>query len=131
MPSLEMCQGDIQRQQKTLGKKPSFKRGTTPSIPFYIVGYDLTNYALYLTFSSKDMQPIIKRESDMDVSYDSDTDTSTIVCAFSQEETLAMPLGTIEVELKFTDDGGATVGATENVTIVSKKALLEEVIDGE
>lgn len=113
-----------------MGCKTAFKRGTTPALAFTIAGYDLTGYALYLTFKSRGSDIVVKREAELDVAYDSEADATTITCSLTQEDTLAMPEGEAEVELKATDDGGATVLWTKNVTVTVMRTLLEEVIDG-
>ena len=108
-----------------------FKQGTTPTIPFYVPNVDLTGYGLYLTFKAGGVEKLVKRETDMTVTFDVETGITTIMCPMTQEDTLALKVGTVEVELKFTNDGGLTVFATDTATVTSMKTLLAEVIGQE
>ena len=108
-----------------------FKQGTTPVIPFYVADVDLTGYGLYLTFKARGVDKLVKSEADMTVEYDTGTGITTILCPRTQEDTLALPAGTVEVELKFTNDGGTTVFATDTATISSMQTLLDEAIGDE
>ena len=100
-------------------------QGTTPSIVFEIKGYDLTSATVYITFK-RDKDLLTK--TDAQVGYDSDTQISTIVCALTQEETLAMKRGAVIVQIRFIYENGQAY-ATNKKTLEINDVLYPVVIE--
>ena len=102
-------------------------QGTTPAVTYTIQGYDLSDMTVYATFlNGKDL--LTKTGDDVLVTYDSDTQTSTIVVALTQQETLAMKKGSVKTQLRFIDENGNAY-ATSKAVIQVKDVLLQTVIE--
>ena len=81
-------------------------QGTTPQLPLSIEGFDLTGMTVFVTIRVDGTQ-ITKTGDDLLVTYDAETDTSTIIFPLTQEETLSMrgdKWG--DVQVRFIDSAG-------------------------
>ena len=102
-------------------------RGTTPTYTFTMPrGVDLTQAsAVFVTFARKDESIIMTKTGDaLDVS------ESTVEVYLTQEETLAFPNGTVQVQLNWIyQEGGKTKRACSNIMQIStRRNLVDEVI---
>lgn len=101
------------------------KRGTTPYFTMTIEGYDLTDKTVYATIGQSGLA-IVKSGEDLQVSYNSTDDVTTIVMLLSQKDTLQLQKGTAYVEVKFIDEDGIVKATeTEKLTVV-ENTLLEK-----
>ena len=98
-------------------------RGTTPTIILTLNKVDLTSLkSVYVTFCQYGKM-ITKKNGDEGVAI---TEHSVSV-SLTQEETLRLTPGTVEVQLRGLTKGGDAF-ATNVATVVVKEVLLEEVI---
>ena len=102
------------------------RRGTTPDYVLSISGYDLTDQSLYVTLAQYANKITLTGER-LTVTYDSETNTTSIVFSLTQEETLAFKSGNVEVQIRFIDADGVAQ-ATEIKRIPVLPVLFEEVI---
>lgn len=100
-------------------------QGTTPAVTFTIKGYDLTDMSVYVTFMNNRE---LLTKTDVVVTFDNVTETSTIVCRLSQEETLAMKKGNVKAQIRFIDENNQAY-ATEKADINIDDVLYQEVIE--
>lgn len=100
-------------------------QGTTPAVTFTIKGYDLTDMSVYVTFLNNRE---LLTKTDVVVTFDNVTETSTIVCRLSQEETLAMKKGNVKAQIRFIDENNQAY-ATEKADISIDDVLYQEVIE--
>lgn len=109
-------------------------QGTTPSVVFEIKNYDLTSAKVYVSFKQKNDVLTKSTGSDVQTSYDSEEQISTIVCSLTQEETLAMKQGSVTVQIRFIYENGQAY-ATNKKVMEMMNVLYPEVItfggDGE
>lgn len=101
-------------------------QGTTPAIPFTIKGYDLSDATVYITFFNNN-NLMTKSGEDVETSYDEGTETSTIVCKLTQQETLDLKRGSVRVQIRFIYENGEAY-ATNKAVIEVNDVLLQEVI---
>jgi hypothetical protein len=99
-------------------------QGTTPAIVFKIKGYDLTEATVYVSF--KQGHSVLTKNSAA-VSYDSELNTSTVVCELTQEETLAMKRGGVITQIRFIYENGQAY-ATDKKAIEMQDVIYPEVI---
>jgi len=100
-------------------------QGTTPAVTFTIKGYDLTDTSVFVTFMNN--RELLTKTNVM-VTFDDGTETSTIVCQLSQEETLAMKKGNVKAQIRFIDENNQAY-ATEKADILIDDVLYQEVIE--
>ena len=101
-------------------------QGTTPAVIFEIKGYDLSSATVYVSFKrGEDL--LTKSGSDVQVSYSSAEQISTVVCSLTQEETLAMKKGTAIVQIRFIYENGQAY-ATEKGSVTVNDVIYPEVI---
>lgn len=105
------------------------RRGTTPTITL-TVDTDLTDWTIYATF--KNSGTILTFENDrMDVEYvpaNQDAPGKTVITlTLTQEETLALGIGSAEVQVRAIHDGTAI--ATDIQTVGVGRIIKEGVID--
>lgn len=100
-------------------------RGTTPDIVLTINGYNLTDKTVYVTIS-KSGRKLTKTNEDLMITYTGGT--SSIAFRLTQEETLAMRIGTASVQVRFISADGTAL-ATDIKTLSIEPVLLEEVIE--
>lgn len=99
-------------------------RGTTPSHILTIEGYDLTGTRIYVTLSSG-RSKVTKTNEDLTVSYENET--TSILLFLTQEDTLGLPTGTAEIQVRWIDSDGIAQ-ATEIETIAVDRVLWPKVI---
>lgn len=103
------------------------RRGTTPDYVLSISGYDLTDQSLYVTIAQYSNKITLTGER-LTVTYDSETNITSIVFSLTQEETLAFKSGNVEVQIRFIDADGVAQ-ATEIKLLPVLPVLFEEVIE--
>lgn len=103
------------------------RRGTTPDYVLSISGYDLTDQSLYVTIAQYANKITLTGER-LTVTYDSETNITSIVFSLTQEETLAFKSGNVEVQIRFIDADGVAQ-ATEIKLLPVLPVLFEEVIE--
>lgn len=99
-------------------------RGTTPSHILTIEGYDLTETRVYVTLSSGFVR-ITKTNEDLAIAYENET--TSILLFLTQEDTLGLPTGDAEVQVRWIDSNGIAQ-ATEIEKISVDRVLLPKVI---
>lgn len=102
-------------------------QGTTPSVIGEIKGYDLTGSTVYVSFKQGNRDVLTKSGADVTVLYDGESDTSTVICALTQEETLEMKQGSTLVQIRFIYENGQAF-ATNKQPLKIESVLLQEVI---
>lgn len=105
-------------------------RGTTPTIKLYVDGYDLTGMRFYITLCDK--------KNDQKFTYDNtmsnvelvsaSSEQSQINLTLSQEETLDLAVGKVEIQVRWIDRYGIA-DATDIAVIDVSKVLLDKKID--
>lgn len=107
-------------------------RGTTPTLPIRIPGYDLTEAKLFLTFqdgrASKTMT--VTTPDDFTVSYDSEAKATVGEITLSQEQTLMLNAGSCTAQIRFVFPDGSA-GATVKRSITVSDVILKDVISYE
>ena len=101
------------------------KRGTTPTIPL-VVDTDLNGWTVYVTLSNGSHQ-ITVDNTRLEIAYDAETESTDIEVALTQEETLSLPVGYADVQVRAIKDGIAI--ATDVQSIDVGRILKEGVID--
>lgn len=108
-------------------------QGTTPSIVFEIKGYDLSIAKVFVSFK-RGQDILTKTDPDVQTSYDTEEEISTVVCSLTQEETLAMRQGDATVQIRFIYEDGQAY-ATNKAEVAVNDVIYKEVIsyggDGE
>ena len=106
-------------------------QGTTPTIPFNVLGRDLTEATVFVTIKDyKRCNEITKSGSELIVTYNDETEGgeySLVLCPLTQEETLKLHPGEAVCQIRFIDNQGqayATVKATVNVSDVLFKGVI-------
>ena len=102
-------------------------QGTTPSLVFNVLGYDLTSSTAYVTFKRK-QELLTKSGDDLSLAYDDAENYTTVICRLSQEETLAMKQGAVQVQIRFIYENGQAY-ATNKASIEIESVLWPEVIE--
>lgn len=103
-------------------------RGTTPSLEFEVMDADLTGWSVYLTMRTAGMdEPLTKVTGQLVIEYDAQAGTTTVTAPLSQEDTLALSVGTCESQIRAIKDGDAI--ATDVVQFSVSRILLEGEID--
>lgn len=108
-------------------------QGTTPAIVYTISGVDLSAMKAFVSFrSGRDV--LTKSGDKVNISYDSTADKTTVICALTQEETLAFQRGNVETQIRFISANGEAY-ATNTAKINAKEVIYKEIIsyggDGE
>lgn len=95
-----------------------FGRGTTPYLPIYAEGVDLTGAHVYVTIKQNATR-LIKDGADVTfVGYDSQTDTSELAVSYTQKETLGLADGAAELQIRWIySDGTAQESDIAQITI--------------
>lgn len=111
--------------------KPGFPRGTTPPLEFEVEQTDLTGWTVYLTFTAPlaftaSNVTVTKTGEDLSIEYDPETASTIVTTTLTQADTLALPTGTCEAQLRAVKDGEAI--ATEVVAVQVTRILMEGVI---
>jgi len=101
------------------------RQGTTPTYTLVVEGYDLTDKTVYVTLRAGGKRVTLTGDR-LTVVYD-DTD-STIAFRMTQQETFALPLGDVDVQVRFIDSNGVAM-ATVIKQVDNNRVLLNEVID--
>ena len=99
------------------------RRGTTPAITL-TVDADLTGWAVYVTLRNKCHSLTIENDR---LTIEAEEGISTVVFALTQEETLALSVGSCEVQVRAIHNGTAI--ATDIASVDVGRILLEGVID--
>ena len=103
------------------------RRGTTPTITV-TVDADLTGMSLYLAFKQPGTPPLVKADTDLDVTVEGQE--TTISATLTQEETLAMREGVdVKVQLRGVDNSGAVAVASSIGSIPVSAILQDGVLD--
>lgn len=100
------------------------RQGTTPTYTLTISGYDLTDKTVFVTIKGKAKTITLTGER-LSVSYDSGI--SVIAFMLTQQETLALPLGQAEIQVRFIDAQGIAK-ATDIAPITIERILHNGVI---
>lgn len=100
-------------------------RGTTPDFMLQLPDYSLTDKTVYVTL--KQAGYILTLTGDQ-LTVNEDETGSTIAFSMTQEMTLNLNVGGVEIQVKAIDANGHVDG-TEIGTIVLTRALLERVIE--
>ena len=100
-------------------------RGTTPFYTLALSGVDLTGKTVYVTISQHGRK-LTKTGGDLSVA--ADAEGSTIAFALTQEETLDLEVGSVEVQVRFIDAAGIA-RATEICSVAVGRVLKEGVIE--
>jgi len=99
----------------------SFSRGSTPTLTFN-VDVDLREATIYIVFSQKGEIVIEKTGDNLTV------DESSVSCRLEQEETLAMRVGDVEIQISYIFEDGNRDNSNilrGEVTKVLKKGVIE------
>ena len=80
------------------------RQGATPPLVFIIEGHDLTDKTVRMTFCAQGKEIMVKENDDLYITYDGGV--STIVMRLTQEETLNLPLGSVQVQAKWIGQDG-------------------------
>ncbi len=104
-------------------------RGTTPYIKFNVSGTDLSDITdILITFEAKNYE-MTKRGSDIIRTVDEDDNPDGgFYVRLTQEETLALPVGKLTLQVKMINTNNDVV-ATSKFSIRVEEALYEEVIE--
>lgn len=101
------------------------KQGTTPTIPL-TVDTDLTDWTVYVTFANGSHEVTVDNTR-LEIEYDSENEQTDIEVALTQEETLSLPVGYADVQVRAIKDGIAI--ATDIQPIDVGRILKDGVID--
>lgn len=101
------------------------KQGTTPTIPL-VVDTDLTGWTVYVTFANGSHK-ISVDNTRLEIAYDTETESTNIEVPLTQEETLSLPVGYADVQVRAIKDGIAI--ATDIQPIDVGRILKDGVID--
>lgn len=104
-------------------------RGTTPTIPLY-VNRDISAWKMYVTLESACSEITVSNDR-LDVEYipahDDEPERTNVTFTLTQEETLSLGVGAVEIQIRAIHDGTAVatgIARTEN-----GRVLLDGVID--
>lgn len=100
-------------------------QGTTPPYILTVTGWDLTDKTVFVTLEGRDHNQVTKTGDDLTIAY-SDND-STIAFRLTQEETFALKVGEVDVQVRFIDADGIANG-TDIVMVQNLRALLQKII---
>lgn len=101
------------------------RRGTTPTITL-TVGCDLTDMNIYVALKQAGRSVIVKTGDDLIIT---PVDGGTqIEVTFTQEETLALSVGKVDVQIRATQAGGAVAIASNIASIDVGKILQDGVL---
>lgn len=95
------------------------KKGTTPSLVFS-VDVDLRQAQCYITFAQRN-KVVIEKST---VKSELEVDENTIICPLTQDDTLALNLGTVEIQLSYIFADGK-VDKSDIVTATVERVLKE------
>lgn len=99
------------------------RRGTTPTIYCYVKGADLTGKTIYATIKQGDTEITLVDP------YCEKTETGcTVSFRLTQEETLSLPVGRAEIQLRWINNQGraaATCIKTFNINSILKEGEIE------
>ena len=101
-------------------------QGTTPAIIYTVAGYDLSAMTAYVSFKYGS-NILTKTGDDITMEYDSVSETTTIICALTQQETLAMSKGAADTQIRFIDSSGQAY-ATDKAKINVKDVIDKQII---
>ncbi len=103
-------------------------RYTTPILPLEVEGIDLTqNEDVYVTLEQGCIE--LTKKDDLSMSYDSETNITSISFMLTQEETAAFSLNrAVGVQVNFINEAGVR-DATNIATIPVMRNLLDKVIN--
>lgn len=101
-------------------------QGTTPTLIFTVANYDLSGATVYVTFS-RNKNILTKSGSPVTVVYDDVNNLSIIICRLTQEETLAMKQGAVNVQIRFIYSNQQAF-ATNKASIEVQSVLDKQVI---
>ena len=102
------------------------RRGTTPDYELSISGYDLSGQTLFVTLSQYANKVTLTGDR-LNVTYDIETNTTSVIFSLTQQETLTFKSGNVEVQIRFIDADGVAQ-ATEIKLLPVLPILFEEVI---
>ena len=102
------------------------RRGTTPDYLLTVAGFDLTACAVFVTLAQYSKNITLTGERLL-IAYDDKAAMSSIVFNLTQDETLSLSSGNVEIQVRFID-GDGTAQATEIKSIPVLPILFEEVI---
>ena len=100
------------------------RQGTTPTFTLTVSGYDLTDKTVFVTVKGRGEPITLTGER---LSIDCDSGISVVTFRLTQQETLALPLGRAEVQIRFIDADGVAK-ATDTAPITVERILQPGVI---
>lgn len=100
-------------------------QGTTPPYVLTVPGRDLRDKTVFVTLQGMDHNQVTKTGDDLTIAY-SDNDT-TIAFRLTQEETFALKVGEVEVQVRFVGADGIADG-TDIVKLKNLRVLLQKII---
>ena len=103
-------------------------QGTTPTILLTIPGVDLTKTKIYLTIEDRKKETSMTfATGDEELQVEWEKPDTLLFVRLSQEQTLALPTGSIWAQARWIDEAGQA-WATEAVKLVVQDVLYKEVI---
>lgn len=104
---------------------------TTPTLTCTVSGYDLTDFDVYVTIKQASVV-ITKSGDDLEVSYDSDEDVSTIEVSLEQADTALFVAGKdASVQANWISSDGTRVATRIKPITIETNLLNEELTYGE
>lgn len=100
-------------------------QGTTPPYVLTVTGWDLTDKTVFVTLEGKDHNQVTKTGDDLTITYSDNN--SIIAFRLTQNETFALKVGEVEVQVRFIDADGIANG-TNIVKVQNLRVLLQKVI---
>lgn len=101
------------------------RQGTTPAYLVKVVGWDLTDKTVLVTLRDVRKEEVTKTGSDLTVTFDGEN--SLIAFKLSQEDTFALHVGKVELQVRFIGSNGNAY-ATDVVKVDQRNVLLKKVI---
>lgn len=104
-------------------------RGTTPTI-IATVEMDLTGYTCYLAIGKKANQATVVVSNDQ-MSIEVDEGVSILAFTLTQEQTLSLPAGDLQMQLRITDRGVALASEWVGISVgaIIQDGVIEDVVN--
>lgn len=103
------------------------RRGTTPDYCLYIQGYDLTSCAVFVTLAQGE-QKLTLTGSKLNVEYDDIENRSIVRFSLTQQNTLDLKCGNVQIQIRFVDINGNAQAS--NIEFIEVKPVLNEEVIG-
>ena len=104
-------------------------RGTTPTI-IATVDMDLTGYTCYLAIGKKANSAQVVVSNDQ-MTLDIEDGKSILAFTLTQEQTLSLPAGDLQMQLRLTDRGTALASEWVGISVgaIIQNGVIEDVVD--